>query len=75
MIIIFRMVERIIGVLIGGVLIYFGYRLFLCRKPRFTYVPDALHTLQPMWSVRKLGLPSFLTEGTRRQGRARLGRD
>jgi hypothetical protein len=29
MIIIFRMVERILGVLIGGVLIYFGYRLFL----------------------------------------------
>src|SRR4029453_9236715 len=26
---IFRMVERILGVLIGGVLIYFGYRLFL----------------------------------------------
>jgi hypothetical protein len=29
MVIIFRMVERILGVLIGGVLIYFGYRLFL----------------------------------------------
>ena len=29
MIIILRMVERILGVLIGGVLIYFGYRLFL----------------------------------------------
>jgi hypothetical protein len=29
MVIMFRMVERILGVLIGGVLIYFGYRLFL----------------------------------------------
>jgi hypothetical protein len=29
MVIILRMVERILGVLIGGVLIYFGYRLFL----------------------------------------------
>jgi hypothetical protein len=29
MVILFRMVERILGVLIGGVLIYFGYRLFL----------------------------------------------
>ena len=29
MVIIFRMVERILGVLIGAVLIYFGYRLFL----------------------------------------------
>jgi hypothetical protein len=29
MVIVFRMVERILGVLIGGVLIYFGYRLFL----------------------------------------------
>ena len=29
LVIIMRMVERILGVLIGGVLIYFGYRLFL----------------------------------------------
>lgn len=29
MVIVLRMVERILGVLIGGVLIYFGYRLFL----------------------------------------------
>ncbi|HEU0273436.1 MAG TPA: hypothetical protein VFQ83_02790 [Candidatus Udaeobacter sp.] len=29
LVIIFRMVERILGVLIGGVLIYCGYRLFL----------------------------------------------
>jgi hypothetical protein len=29
MVILFRMVERILGVLIGGVLIYFGYLLFL----------------------------------------------
>lgn len=29
MVIILRMVERILGVLIGGVLIYFGYRLFI----------------------------------------------
>lgn len=29
MVIIFRMVERILGVLIGGVLIYFGYPSFL----------------------------------------------
>ena len=29
MVIIFRMAERILGVLIGGMLIYFGYRLFL----------------------------------------------
>src|SRR5262249_19090860 len=29
LVIIFRMVERILGVLMGGVLIYFGYRLFL----------------------------------------------
>jgi hypothetical protein len=34
MVIIFRMVERILGVLIGGVLIYFGYRLFLSLPGR-----------------------------------------
>jgi hypothetical protein len=29
LVIVFRMIERILGVLIGGLLIYFGYRLFL----------------------------------------------
>src|ERR1700704_3851818 len=29
LVIVLRMVERILGVLLGGLLIYFGYRLFL----------------------------------------------
>lgn len=34
LVIILRMLERILGVLIGGVLIYFGYRLFLDLRGR-----------------------------------------
>jgi hypothetical protein len=46
----------------------------LRQKAGLTHFAGALHTLQLMWSVRKLGLPSFLTEGDQRTSRARLGR-
>jgi hypothetical protein len=32
----------------------------LRRQPGLTHSVGALHTLQPMWGVRKLGLPRFL---------------
>jgi hypothetical protein len=57
LVITFRMIERILGVLIGGLLIYFGYRLFLslltrAKKPLSQIAPIGISETQLCSSSR-----------------------